>query len=356
MIADRRLFLGRMLAGVSSLAIHSNLRAAEAAVRLPEGRFGVLLYSYGIRARQEPKFREPDQFATFARGQGFGGVQMPISVRPSADCHVLRDHFERINSYVEGIVNPPHDPADADRFDAELRTAKECGASVLRMVMLGGRRYETFRSMAEYREFKQRSWESLQRAASIVARHQLRLAVENHKDYRVDELVEVLQRLSSEFVGVCLDTGNNIALLEDPWQVIDKLAPWTLTVHLKDMAVEVADDGFLLAEVPLGSGFLDLSRIIDRVSSANPRACFNLEMITRDPLRIPCLRDAYWATFEGVPGVDLARTMRLVHQHASPQNGLIRTSRLTDNERIAKEQEHVEASMNMMKSRFLVTG
>lgn len=170
------------------------------------------------------------------------------------------------------------------------------------------------------------------------------MAVENHKDFRAQELADRLRKLNSEFVGVCLDTGNNIALLENPQQVVDVLAPLAFTVHLKDMAVEDAADGFLLAEVPLGSGFLDLSRMVQRVHQANPRARFNLEMITRDPLRIPCLAEDYWRTLGEVPAIDLARTLATVRRHARAANSLSRIQRLDAKEQVRREEMHVVQS------------
>ena len=42
---------------------------------------------------------------------------------------------------------------------------------------------------------------------------------------------------------------------------------------------------------------------------------FNLEMITRDPLKIPVFTPKYWATFDDsvspLPGRDLAKTLAL---------------------------------------------
>ena len=37
----------------------------------------------------------------------------------------------------------------------------------------------------------------------------MKLAVENHKDYRADELLE-RSAVGSGYVGVCVDTGNNM--------------------------------------------------------------------------------------------------------------------------------------------------
>src|SRR4029434_9007928 len=115
-------------------------------------------------------------------------------------------------------------------------------------------------------------------AEPIVRRHGMRLAIENHKDWRIGELLELLRRISSEYVGVCVDTGNSMALLEDPQAVVEAYAPRAFTTHFKDMAVEADPDGFLLAEIPLGDGFLDLRAIANRLKQANPGIRFNLEL------------------------------------------------------------------------------
>ena len=68
-------------------------------------------------------------------------------------------------------------------------------------------------------------------------------------------------------------------------------------------------------EVPLGQGMLDLKRICQTIARARPKAKFTLEMITRNPLKIPCLSERYWATFPDRSGECLARTLSLVRAH-----------------------------------------
>ena len=75
--------------------------------------------------------------------------------------------------------------------------------------------------------------------------------------------------------------------------------------------MEETSDGFLLSEVPLGEGMLDMQRIVATIRRARPDVRFSLEMITRDPLEVPCLTDKYWATFDEVNGAALARTLSL---------------------------------------------
>ena len=62
------------------------------------------------------------------------------------------------------------------------------------------------------------------------------LGIENHKDWRVDEQVALLRQYDSEYLGVSLDTGNNLTVLDDPMETVEKLAPFTFSVHFKDMA------------------------------------------------------------------------------------------------------------------------
>ena len=56
-------------------------------------------------------------------------------------------------------------------------------------------------------------------------------------------------------------------------------------------------DGFLLSEVPIGDGFLNIPEIVAIVRKQRPSTRLLLEMITRDPLEVPVFTDKYWATF-----------------------------------------------------------
>jgi hypothetical protein len=102
--------------------------------------------------------------------------------------------------------------------------------------------------------------------------------------------------------------------------------------------------GFLLAEVPLGQGFLDLKQIIALLEKAGRGARINLEMITRDPLQVPCLTRKYWATFEELPGRYLAETLTLVRARAAPRP-LPVVSGLPRAEQLRAEEENVRRSL-----------
>jgi sugar phosphate isomerase/epimerase len=306
---------------------------------------GLVIHSFAVQTagdRARPaaeRFAEPNRFLAHARALGAKGVQVGLGLLDDAGAEALRRHAQAAGMYLEGIISLPHDETDVDRFSAELRIARRAGASAVRTVMLSGRRYETFASAAEFRRFAEQSTRSLALAARAAARLDVRLAVENHKDWRYDELIAILKKHGNDHVGVCLDTGNSIALLEDPMEVVEALAPLAFTTHFKDMAVEPCPDGFLLAEVPLGSGILDLPRVVKTIRAANPEIHFNIEMITRDPLLVPCLDSRYWETFTDLPARHLARSLRLVRDHPSSRP-LPRISKLAAAERVQAEVEN----------------
>jgi 3-oxoisoapionate decarboxylase len=350
----RRDMLAACVASVPALGFFPSGGTAS-----PEGerkRLGIVNDSFSRRLAAESrrgsadgqgagKFNDPLVFLEHCHQLGAGGVQLPIGTRDQNYIAKLRDKLAQYHMYLEGSIRLPKDRADADRFASEVRTAKEAGATVLRSFMLGGRRYETFATAEAFRKFADQAFQSLTLAEPIVARHDVRLAIENHKDWRVDELLAILKRLDSRHVGVCVDTGNSISLLEDPLQVVKAYASWAFSTHLKDMAIAEYDEGFLLAEVPLGQGFLDLKKIVEILREARPEVRFNLEMITRDPLRIPCLTPKYWATFERLPGKYLAQALAMVRKHASPKP-LPKVSELSQEDQIALEEKNVQESLN----------
>jgi sugar phosphate isomerase/epimerase len=313
---------------------------------------GVVIHSYPARQSQKPnRFSEPLVFLEHCRSIGAGGVQLNIGQRDEAYAAQLREAAAKAGMYLEGSISLPKGAADVDRFTAELRTAKACGVTIVRSALLGSRRYETFDSADAFAKFASASWESLALAKPVVEREQLKIAVENHKDWRVSELVALLKRLDSPQFGVCVDTGNSIALVEDPLAVVEAYAPLAFTTHIKDMGVEEYPSGFRLAEVPFGKGFLDLPKIVEMLRRANPAIRFNLEMITRDPLDIPCLTPKYWATMSGVPATELAASLALVRKHAL-REPLPRTTGLSPEERIRKEEENVQACLAFAREKL----
>ena len=252
-------------------------------------------------------------------------------------------------------VGFPRDAAGVDAFDANVKAAKECGAISLHAAMTG-RRYEDFTSLDAFKLSFERNQKSIELAEPVLRRHKVALGIENHKGWRSAEQAAWLKRVSSEWVGIHFDYGNNLSLCEHPSETLRNLLPYTIACHLKDMAVEFYDDGFLLSEVPLGEGMLDLKGMTAQLKAKNTNMPLDLEMITRDPLKIPIFTDGYWATFENgyspIPGHDVARVVDLIRKNP-PKSPLPRTTGLSAEAALRLEDACLAKSIEYAKRNLI---
>jgi sugar phosphate isomerase/epimerase len=277
-------------------------------------------------------------------------MQAALGVLERDQVKELRGYADQHGLFIDGIVNPPRDERDTARFEAEIRTASEVGALAVRTFLMPGRRYEQFKTLAEFRASAAQGQRMLELARPIVEKHRVKLAVENHKDQRLDERIALHDRVKSEYIGACVDTGNSFALLDDPYAAVEALAPYAFTVHLKDQAVRLVDDGFLLGDIPLGQGCFDLRRMVTTLRRTNKEVRFVLELITRDALRVPCLTDSYWTTMPSVPASDLARALSFVRRHAAKE--LQQVSTLPLEKQVALENSNIAQSLRYARERL----
>jgi 3-oxoisoapionate decarboxylase len=337
----RRAALGAITATMGSVVFATETPAPS--------KLGLVAYNCGLRRKwmqqRDPKIDlfEPLTFLKHCHSLGTGGMQTSLGVLDVARVKSLKEFAAEHKLCIDGIVNPPKDDGDLARFDAEIRTAAEVGVQAVRTVVMPGRRYEQFKSLAEVREAEAKASRMLELAVPIVTKHRVKLAVENHKDQRLDERLALYKHLSCEFIGATVDTGNSFALLDDPYGAIEALAPYAFTVHLKDQALREYEHGFLLADIPLGQGSFDMQRIVAILKRAKPNIRMMLELITRDPLKVPCLTDKFWATMPQVSGNDLARTLRFVREH--PAKSLQEVGSLSLDKQVELEDANIAASV-----------
>ena len=332
--------------------------ALDRRVPASHGSFGIAYTSFVIRMlRGRDVLRAgtaaglpAEALVELAHSFGCSGCQIDLSQLAStepAELKGLRGVLERYRLFVELSV-PARSLEDPEAFDRAAAVAHALGAQRLRVALLSGRRYEDFHRMEDWRSFVERWRRALPRAASWLEKEGLQAGIENHKDYLAAELAGMLRRVGSRHLGACIDFGNNLALLEDPLATVEALAPHAVTTHLKDMSVRPCEGGFELSEVPLGRGILPLERMIDTVRKARPDVHFCLEMITRDPLRVPYLEDGYWVTYERRDRAREDAFRAAVLAKASP-GPLPRIAGLTPDEMLAAEDDNVRACVNYAK-------
>ena len=224
---NRRQFLSSAVGGLAATSFPFSISRAAS----PTAKLGIADFALAIRRRAEragivaKKLGGPLDYLKYCHEMGAGGVQCSIGEPDESATSAIRHYLEKHNMFIVGSMGLPRQASDVERFGARLHAAKQTGAKVVR-VAIGGRRYEQFDTLEQYKAFARRSWVSLQLAEPVAAQHKIPLAIENHKDFRIEQMLTMLKQLDSEYVGVCVDTNNSAALLEDPLDVAKAYAPW----------------------------------------------------------------------------------------------------------------------------------
>ncbi len=120
----------------------------------PRSPLGVAWTSYALR-----RFPNTLEFLEHNRANGAAGIQFPL--REGEDLKAIRSACERHGMYLEAAG-----PVAGDApTEAAIGRAKEAGARCYRAACLGGRRYETFATLEDWKAFVAKACSGL--AASV---------------------------------------------------------------------------------------------------------------------------------------------------------------------------------------------
>ncbi len=306
----------------------------------PQYRMGVATTCYLSYLRP----RDAHAFLELCAERGAGGVQSMLPADPAK----FRARCEQLGMFYEAML--PLSP-DVEAMRSSIRKAKESGAVACRVGALSGRRYETFATMDDWKKFVADARAKITAASKAAEAEKMTLGLENHKDWTLEDALGLMKEFGHEHFGMLLDTGNNLSLLDNPYEFVEKLAPYTTVTHLKDMAWQEHPTGFEMSEMTFGEGQLDMKRIIDTIRKARPRTNMVLEMITRNPLVVPCLTEKYWATMPQRSAVFLANTLRMVREN-KPAKPLPRMDQLSSEQRLKLEDENVKTCLRVAKEQY----
>ncbi len=311
--------------------------AATATAAPPKSKMGIATTCYLSYWRPKDMI----EFAEHCAAMGAGGV--PSQVPP--DIAKFRSTYEKAGMFYEAMLSLNTD------ITAGIKRAKEAGAVAGRVGALSGRRYETFPTMEAWKKFVSDSRVKIAAAAKAAEAEKFPLALENHKDWTLEDALGLMKEFGGEYFGILLDTGNNISLLDDPHEFVEKLAPYALATHLKDMDYQEHPLGFEMSEVAFGEGQLDMKGIIATIQKARPKTKMTLEMITRNPLVVPCLTSKYWVTMPNRSAVSLAKTLEMVRARKS-KTPLPRMDSFDDSQRRRLEDENVKWCLNVAREQY----
>lgn len=148
----------------------------------------------------------------------------------------------------------------SENIERFLEIAQILGSPILRVVIDGKGHEPEINEICDL----------LQPFASKFKSANIKLAIENHDRLTCAEFNEIIDRVGSDWVGICLDTVNSLGAVEAPNTVIPALAPRAINVHMKDFEIVRTNGqmGFTVQGTALGQGRLDVSAVIAAVGGS----------------------------------------------------------------------------------------
>ena len=295
------------------------LAAAASAAPPPDVPVKLGFDSYSVRAF---KWRAP-QLLDYAAGLKLDTIQFSslddYESHETAYLQKVKDRAARLNIAIDagmGCVCPSSKaytkdgPPARDRLLEGLRISKDVGSHAMRCYMgsqadrLGEPGIEAHMANT-ISLFKSVRSEALDMGVKI--------ALENHAgDMQAREVKTIIEESGKDFVASCLDTGNPVWCIEDPFVALETLAPYVVTTHVRDSAVFEVPQGAAWQWVALGDGSLDLVRFVDQFRVLCPKSSMQLEIITGRPPAVHRYFDAgFWKAFPKMPAWEFARFVAL---------------------------------------------
>jgi sugar phosphate isomerase/epimerase len=188
--------------------------------------------------------------------------------------------------------------------DTALRAAMSVRATVVRLgltpVLCGARAEEG----ARWAGLVLHARTTLRKYAPEAAAEGLTFAIENHQDFGSAELVEFCAD-AGPGVGICLDTGNPLAVGEDCISFARRVAPLVCHVHLKDYNAQWTDDGYRLVRCAIGDGAVPFREIAAILAEHHETLTSSLEPGALEARHIRLFRPEWWQGYAARTAAEL---------------------------------------------------
>jgi len=294
----------------------------------PESRLPLALTGFGLPhvmgylATQSGERANPvlDAFGLMdaALELGLSGIEAPLPALSGAPLEAWRDALAQRQLRLVADLPVTLD-AEPELIIGWLEVAARLGAGVVRTtlstILCGDRRALPggWQAHLERRAARLRQVLPVARGLGVC------LAVENHQDATSADLLRLADLVDGNpAYGITLDTGNPLAVGEDPVEFTRRVAPLIRHVHLKDYTLHAAPQGFRLVRCAAGDGVIDFPEIL-RIVGKNGHALLpGIEIAAQATRTIPLLADAWWACYPPVSATELLPLLRLIWAQARP--------------------------------------
>ena len=243
----------------------------------------------------------------------------PATLGDEAALRQIRDHADRLGIKLQlafGSVCP-----SARAFNAQLGTLEEqvgralkasqiFGAKCMRCILGGD---------PERPQIEMHIDNMVQAVRAIRPRivdSGIKLAVENHGgDLQAREMKMMIEAVGRDVMGVCLDSGNPVWMLEDPHMTLETLIPYAETCHVRDSAVWKVPEGIAVRWVNMGDGNVDIDGWIRKFIQAKPGLPIIFEnLVSANPRIHAIYNPQFWDNWRKMPAWELSRFLAVAEK------------------------------------------
>jgi len=209
-------------------------------------------------------------------------------------------------------------------LDTAIQSALAVGAKTIRLglspVLCGDRNA----CGPQWLEFIANARHNLHTYAPQAAALGLVLAIENHQDFGSQELLDFCVE-SGPNVGICIDTGNPLAVGEAPLEFARRVAPLVRHVHLKDYNAQWTDEGYRLVRCAIGDGAVPFQEIATILAQHHQTLTASLEPGALEARHVRLFRPEWWHGYAPKTAAQLGPCLAAARLRRLPDDADYRT-------------------------------
>jgi len=180
-----------------------------------------------------------------------------------------------------------------------IRVAKTLGSPVFRVVLGAGEDRKTPGGIRARMADTVKVLKACERTAKDAG---VKIAIENHAgDMHSWELADLIEAAGRDYVGANIDSGNAAWTLEDPYDVLERLGPYTICSSLRDVMIWNTADGAAVAWTAAGDGLIDWKKWAARWADLCPSVPIQIETISGFSRNFPYKTETFWKDYDKRP-------------------------------------------------------
>ena len=254
----------------------------------------------------------------------------------------VRERIERSGRIPVISLGPP-----LEGVETAIRAAVGVGAKIVRLglspVLCGDRAAQGPR----WAETVAHARATLRKHAPRAADLGLTFAIEDHQDFGSQELLDFCEEAGAS-VAVCLDTGNPLAVGEEPLAFARAVAAKVRHVHLKDYNAQWTNEGYRLVRCAIGDGAVPFPELFAILGRHHGRLTASLEPGALEARHIRLFRPEWWEGYPKRSARDLGGVLAAARVHRLDDEADGRTPW----EAGADPQAIIDYELNMIRRSF----